>query len=338
MAIGTTRISDVIVPEVYLTYDAVDSPEKTVFVQSGIIVNNPVLNAQAGSGGDTFNLPFWKDLDSTVEANLSSSDPAVKATAQKLATAKMVGRSRFLNQWYSNADLAGEIAGADANQHVRNRFGTYWSRQFQRTVIAVSNGILADNVVTNAGDMVVDVSSEAIATQFPTTKWSRANFTSAVFTMGDAAEDIAMLAVHSAIMKQMVDADDIDFIPDSNGSLTIPTFMGKRVIVDDGMTVTAGATDGFKYTTVLFGRGAFGYGDGVPKVPVAIERDELGGNGAGIENIGERKTWCLHPFGYQSVGVPTAEGGYTLTELASAAVWTRVVDRKSVPLAFLITN
>lgn len=335
---ATTRISDVIVPEVYESYTAVDSPEKTAFFTSGVIVRNSMLDMKASDGGETVNIPFWKDLDSSIEENLSSSDPAVVATAQKITTAKQIARKANLNQWYSNADLASQLAGADANQHVRNRFGTYWMRRFQKKLIAITNGILADNVANDSSDMVVNVASESIAGQTPATKWSRANFTSAVFTMGDNAEEIQALGVHSAIYKQMVDADDIDFIPDSQGSLTIPTFMGKRVIVDDGMTVTAGTTDGFKYTTVLFGNGAIGYGETMADTPVELDREGRQGNGGGVDYLGERKVWMIHPFGFQTTGTPTAEGGFSNAELALATTWDRVVDRKSVPLAYLVTN
>ena len=338
MATGTTRLTDVIIPEVYLSYDAQNDPIKSAFFESGVITASPLLNGLATSGGETFNIPFWKDLDSTVEANLSSSDPAVVATAQKITTAKQIGRKVLLNQWYSNADIASELAGSDANQHVRNRFGTYWTRQWQTKLIAVTNGILADNVANDSGDMVNDVAVEIIGSQTALTRFSRENFTTAVFTMGDAADALTAIAVHSFIYKQMVDGDDIDFIPDSAGRMTIPTYMGLRVIVDDGLTVTAGTTSGFKYTSVIFGAGAIGYGEGTPEVPVEIDRLALAGNGGGIEQIGERKTWLVHPFGFQTLTTPAAEGGFTNTELATAAVWDRVIDRKSVPMAFLITN
>ena len=335
---STTRISDVIIPEVYLTYESEDSPEKTVFVESGVITRNAMLDQAAANGGETINLPFWNDLDSTVEENLSSSDPAVVATAQKISTAKQIARKANVNQWYSNAQLASQLAGADANTHVRNRFGTYWMRRFQKKVIAVTNGVLADNIANDSGDMVVDVASESIAGQTAATKWSRSNYTSGIFTMGDAASSIMAVGVHSAILKQMVDADDIDYIPDSLGSLTIPTFMGNRVIVDDGMPVVAGSTDGFKYTTVLYGTGAFGYGESIPPNAVGFKTEELEGNGAGVDYLGERKEWIIHPFGFQTLTTPAAEGGFTNAELATAAVWDRVVNRKSVPLAYLVTN
>lgn len=334
---ATTQITDVIVPEVYLSYTAVNSPEKTDFFQSGVVIRNPLLDQLANDGGDTVNLPFWKDLDASVEANISSDDPTSSATPNKLTTGKQIARKAFLNQWYSNADIASELAGDSANEQVRNRFGTYWERQWQRRLIASSNGILADNVANDSGDMVHDVASEDGDNATSANLFSRSAFTSAVFTMGDAASDLTAVGVHSAVYKQMVDNDDIDFIPDSQGNMTIPTYMGLRVIVDDGMTVTAGATSGFKYTTVIYGAGAFGYGDGTPEVPMETQREALQGDGGGVEYIGERKTWLLHPFGFQATGTPAGDS-FTLAELAAATSWSRVVSRKSVPMAFLVTN
>jgi hypothetical protein len=212
-------------------------------------------------------------------------------------------------------------------------------RQWQRRLIATSNGILADNVANDSSDMVVDVAAEAIASQTSSTLFNRDAFTESVYTMGDASDQLTTIAVHSAVMKQMVKNDDIDYIPDSNGQLTIPTYMGLRVVVDDGLTVTAGTTDGFKYTSVIFGNGAFGYGVGTPNVPVEVQREANQGNGGGVESLWVRNTWILHPFGFQNTGTPTTNGfSYTLSEIAAATAWDRVIERKNVPLAFLITN
>lgn len=335
---ATVQLTDVIVPEVYSSYQSVNSPEKTAFVESGIVVMNGLLDAKANTGGDTVNIPFWNDLDSSLEPNLSTDNPASLATPNKITAGKQISRLAYLNQWYSAADLAGEIAGSDPMMRIRDRFGSYWKKQWQKRLIASCNGILADNIANDAGDMVVDVASESIAGQSATTVFNRGSFTDAVYTMGDMAEELTAIGVHSAVMAQMVKNDDIDYIPDSQGRLTIPTYMGLRVIVDDGFTVTAGTTDGFKYTSVLFGRGAFGYGEGTPAVPVEVERQGLQGDGGGVEYLGERKTWILHPFGFADVGTPAGQS-YTLAELAAATTWDRVIaDRKNIPMGFLITN
>lgn len=332
-----TQLADIIDVTVFQDLPAVNTPELTAFFQSGVVVRSPLLDSLANSAGKTAELPFWKDLDGTDETNYSD-DSENSATPNKVIQGEQISRKSFVNNGWKEADLASELSmGGDALTQVRNRVDTYFTRQWQRRIIAMSNGLLADNVANNSGDMVSDIAAESIATQTAATKWSRSAFTTAVFTLGDAFGGISALAVHSAIYKQMVDADDIDFIPDSNGSLIIPTFMGKTVIVDDGMTVTAGSTDGFKYTTILFGAGAFGYGEGMAKVPVEVAREAAEGNGGGTEALWVRKTFLLHPFGYQSVGTP-AGSSFTHAELATATTWSRVVERKNIPVAFLICN
>lgn len=330
------QLADAIIPEIYLGYEAVNSPEKTAFFTGGIVTRNAMLDGLANGASDTFNIPFWNDLDASVAPNLSD-DTTNSATPLKITSGKQIGRKAFLNQWYAAADLVGELAGSEPMQQIRNRFGKYWERQWQKRLIATTNGLLADNVAANSGDMLISVAAESIAAQSALTKFNRDAFTEAAYTMGDAADMLSAIGVHSHVMAQMVKNNDIVYIPDSEGRLTIPTYMGLRVIVDDSLTVTAGATDGFKYTSVLFGQGAFGYGEGTPTNPVEVEREGRQGNGAGVEYLGERKTWLLHPAGYADTGIPAGQS-YNLTELAAATTWSRIVARKNVPLAFLITN
>lgn len=331
------QLSDVIIPEVYESYTAVDNPERTAFFESGVAVRNGMLDAKANEGGDRLNVPFWNDLDPDAEPNLSSDDADSSATPQKITAGRQIAQMAYLNQAYSSADLAGEIAGSDPMQRVRNRFGRYWQRQWQRRTTACLTGILEDNDANDDGDMIEDVSIADGDNADADNLFSRSAFTGAGFTLGDQFESTSAIAVHSVVYKRMVDNDDIEFIPDSQGRMTIPTFMGRRVIVDDGMPVEAGGTSGFVYTSVLFGEGAIGYGEGSARVPVEMEREALQGDGGGVEILVERKSWLVHPFGFAVDANPAADS-FSLTELRAAGTWDRVVPRKTVPLAFLRTN
>lgn len=335
---ATVQLADIIDVTVFQDLPAVNSPEKTAFFQSGVVTRNALLDSIATAAGKFAELPFWKDIDSTVAPNLSNDNPASLATPDKIVQGEQSARKAFLNKGLSATDLASEIAmGPRAMEHIRNRVDMYWMRQWQRRLIASCNGVLADNVAANGSDMVVNVAAEATGSQTATTRFNRDSFTDAVYTMGDAADSLRAIAVHSAVMKQMVKNDDIVYIPDSQGNLIIPTYMGLRVIVDDGLPVVAGTTSGFKYTSVIFGEGAFGWGDGAPINPVEVERNADQGNGAGIETLWTRKTWLLHPFGYKNTGTPAAVS-FSLAELAAATTWERVIERKNVPISFLVTN
>jgi hypothetical protein len=339
------QLTDAIIPEVYLSYQTNDDPELTAFFQSGAAVRSAMLDQAANSGGSIVHVPFWNDIDPNDEPNYSD-DTTNVATPDKIIAGEQIARVGYLNKGMSAADLVSELAGSDPMVRIRNRFGTYWTRQWQRRVVASLVGVLADNVANDASDMVEDISIADGNAATDANLWSRSAFTNAAFTLGDRFEETNSIAVHSMVYKRMVDNDDIEFIQDSKTSLLIPTFMGRRVIVDDGMPVVPGATSGFVYTSVLFQNGAIGFGSGSPRVPVEVERFAGAGNGGGIETLWERKTWLAHPFGYKFTSTTVTGGAATVTtgrtatlaNLRLAVNWDRVVQRKNVPLAFLKTN
>lgn len=332
------RLSDIIDVKVYQDLAPVNNPEKTAFFESGLAVRDPLLDGLAGAAGKIAELPFWNDLDPTDEPNYSSDDPGSAATPAKVAQGEQISRKAFVNQGYSAMDLARELAmGDDALQHVRNRFGTYWMRQWQRRLTSTVRGVAADNAANDSGDMIHDIASESIAGQSASTRWSQAAFIEASYTMGDMVDGVSAIAMHSVIAKQITEQNGAEDVRDSEGNLLYRAYLGRRMIVDDTLPAVAGSTDGIKYLSVLFGPGSIGYGEAAPTVPVEVDRDPRAGDGGGQEEIWERKTWLMHPLGFQNTGTPAGES-FTLTELQAATTWDRVVDRKNVPMAFLWTN
>lgn len=336
---ATTRLSDAVIPVVYRGYTAVDTPEKSELMKAGIVVRDPLMDAIAKAGGKTGTIPFWLDLDSSIEENQSNDDPADLAVANKIGSSTMIYRKCFVNQSWGAMDLVSELSGSNPMQRIRNRFGTYWTRRDQRRLIATLTGVLADNVANDGGDMLVDISGLAGDLAI----FGASASIDAEFTMGDAVGGFVAMAVHSDILRTMEKADLIDSIPDSEGKM-VKFYRGKRIIVDDGMPVTGSGVNRI-YTTVYFGGGAIGFGgveghafalgEGIPLEPVWVDRVEQAGNGGGGEEIGERRTIILHPFGFQWIEGSLTEFSPTNADLALAAHWNRVVARKQVPLAFL---
>lgn len=334
---ATVRLSDVVIPAVYNTLTPVNSPEKTAYFESGVIVKNPLLDALASGPSNIYNLPFWNDLDATGEPNYSTDNPADIAVPDKVGMGSQLARNAYMNKAFSSMDLTAELLNQEPMQQIRNRFGTYWQRQFQHRLIAITSGIMNANVASNSGDMTNNISLTT-GTILAANLFSRQAFTTAAFTLGDAVDQVQAIVVHSVINKRMVDNGDIDFIPDQSGNLTIPTYLGKRVIVDDGVPVANPNAGIFQYTSILFGAGAFAYGDGNPDVPSENFRLPSSGNGGGEDQVWERKTWLLHPFGFSFTSNTVTGQTPSIANLKVAANWTRQVPRKNVPLAFLVTN
>lgn len=318
-----TRIADIFVGDYYQTLDPVNSPEKTAVYQSGIVTKNPALSDIANNGQGTSTISYWQDLDANEEANVSTDDPDQKGKVGKASQGKMQARTLYLNKPYGVSDLTTELANSEPMQHIRNRYGKYWERQWQRYLLGAARGVIASNLANNSGDMVIDAGAAMTATAMQ----------DAAFTAGDAADQFAAIGVHSVVMKQMVQKDLIEYVKDSQGNIILTTYLGKPIFMDDGLTYGAK-----QYLSMFFGTGAFGYGEGTPTNPAEVQRDALGGNGGGSEIIVERKTYILQPAGFSWKGEEDPNKTPTIAQYANAANWERVFDRKLVPFAAVISG
>lgn len=333
----TTRLSDLYNADVYRALDPVDSIEKTTFYTSGAITRNEALDFRVNTGITTqsgiITMPYWKDLGDT-EANISSDDPSVEATPENIGMDSMKARVSFLNKSYGVADLAAELSGDAPMQRIRNRFGAYWTRQFQRRLIGTMGGVMASNIANNGGDMVVDVSGET-AFQMDSDVLMEGRL-----TMGDAADALTALVVHSQVYGQI--HKEVETVYDEILGVYVQRYAGLTLIVNDNVPVEfANGTDntgGFVYTSYLVGAGALGFGVGTPSVPTEIDRKAQAGNGAGVEAIIERQTYALHPMGFNWTGAEGANSSPSIAGLETAGNWARKLDRKYVPMAFLKTK
>ena len=336
---ATVRLSDVqFDPDVYLSYLQENRTDKNAFVTSGIAVTNSELTARAGGDGDITSLPYWKDLNADNE-NIGSDDPAVKATPEKITTGRMVARRVHLNNAWQTANLVSAVLGAeDPMRQIATRTSAYWENRFAARIMATVLGLYESNLA-GSGDMIESIASEDGNTATSANRFSFDAFVDAVATMGESDDKLAALAVHPVVLADMRKQNQIDFIQDAVTGILIPTYNGKRVIVDKKLPVIAGTTSGVKYVSVLFGAGAIGYGDAPAPRPVAVEYDELAGNGSGIETLIERKQWLIHPAGWKwNEASVAADAGPTTAEVQNAANWTREFQRENVPMVFLVTN
>lgn len=320
---ATTQLTDIFVGDYYTTLAPVNSPEKTAVYESGIVTRSPVLDAIASGSQGTAEISYWQDLNADEAPNISNDDPSDLGEVGKATQTSMRARVLYLNKGYGVADLTAELANSEPQQHIRNRFGTYWQRQWQRYVLGAARGVIASNIANDAGDMIVDSGATITANAFQ----------DAAFTAGDAADQFSAIGVHSVVMNQMVKQDLIEYLRDSAGKIILATYLGKPVFMDDSLTYGAG-----RYLSVFFGQGAFGYGEGSPKVPVEVDRNPAGGNGGGAEVLWERKTYILQPAGFSWKGSEAQNLSPTAAQYATAANWERVFDRKQVPFAAVISG
>lgn len=337
LANNVTRLSDAIVPHVYLNIDDVDEIHNTEFYQSGVIKQTPLLDNLARSPGDVYELDYWNDLDSSSRPNVSSDDPDIKSKPEKITSGRQLARAVRINKSYAAADLVNELAFKEPMTRIRSRFSAYWTKAAQDYLMCCTSGLIAGNVTYDDGDMGVTIAKTTAGIPDETNLFSLDAFFDSVFTLGDAFESLNAIAMHSWVYKRLVKKNEIETIRPADGSVGFRAYKGYRVIVSDRMPTKL--VDGnVQFTSVLYGAGVFGYGQGLASVPVETKRDPDAGNGGGLETIYERKTWLLHPGGYQIQGEPVINGGFNYDEVLKAETWKRVFDRKALPLAYVVSN
>ena len=315
MADVYTKISDVIVPEVFAPYVINRSMELSALWQSGILTTDPRVQLGARAGGETINMPFWNDLTGDEEELSDLKALAVNkiTTAQDVAVLQAVGKA-----WGAN-DLAGTLAGDDPMKAIAELVAGFWSRAMQARLLKTMQGVFAAASMSgNVHDISGGVGAAAVI--------DKSSFADAMFKLGDASGQLTGVVMHSATYSKLYKDDLLDTAKGAEGA-AFATYQGKRIIIDDGMPVSTGV-----YTTYLFGAGAIGYAEGAPKTPVETDRDSLMGEDVLIN----RRHFVLHPRGVKWVGtalVSTGDasaGHPSRTDLATGTNWTKVYDKKQI--------
>jgi hypothetical protein len=190
---------------------------------------------------------------------------------------------------------------------------------------------------------LLSIASQSVAGQSAATRLTGSTFIDACSKLGDRADRLTAIAMHSDTEAALRKLDLIDFIQPSNGAAQIRVFQGRRVIIDDTCPKVAGSTDGYVYTSYLFGPGAFASGwaplteaveGGFGTKGIELARVALSGD----TNLINRRRFILHPRGVKFTSSSVAGANPTDAELQTAANWTRVYEAKNVRIVAVVHN
>src|SRR5688572_29198920 len=332
-----TAVADIIIPTEFEKYAIERTAELSAFGQCGIIESAPEFDEIASEGGREVKMPFWKDLTATRQL-LSDS---ASLTVNKITSDQDIARIHNDAQVWSVNHLAKVISGDDPMQAIVDLVADYWARIDEGLLVSCLRGVFA--AASMSGNLLA-IHSESIAGQSAATRLNGSTFVDACAKLGDRADRLTAVGMHSATEAALRKLDLIDFIPDSEGKAMLRTFQGRRVVVDDNLPTRAGSTDGTVYTTYLFGQGAFakgsarldsnplqgGFGtEGVELARVPLDSDTV---------LINRRRYICHPRGVKFNSTTVAGDSPTNAELELAVNWTRVWENKNVRIVAVTHN
>jgi hypothetical protein len=311
---STTKISDIIIPEVFNPYVIQESVRIDALVNCGIISTNPELDRLASAGGILINMPYFNELTGDDEIL----DDKTPLTPDKITTGQDIARLHMRGKSWGVNDLAKALSGADPMAAIASQVAHFWAGKRQQVLFSSLKGIFSS---ASMASNILDIGG----TSGSTGMLNADTFIDAKQKLGDAAGKLTAIAMHSVTYSQLQKQNLIETIVDSESNIKIPYYMERRVIVDDSCPIEL--INGVNiYSTYLFGEGAFGLGNGAAPVPTETDRNSL----LGEDILVNRQHFVLHPRGVKWTNSNVVKASPTNEEVALAANWERVYDPKNI--------
>lgn len=319
-----TTIADMqIVPDKFNAYTIQKTTEKSTLVKSGITVEDPDISnliTATPEGGNLIQLPFYKPL--TGEAEVFGEEDV---EVDSIETDKSYAILQIRQHAWGDTDLSRVLGGSDPMAAVSSLLGDWWNIQEQKIMLSILKGIFGTNgALTNH---ILDVSGEAGTDGIINVD----NTLDAKNLMGDAADKLGIIYMHSGTFTRLQKQQNIETVFDSDLKVKMDYYLGYQVIVDDGMPYDATTKT---YTTFLIGKKCIARNDGTPKglVPTEVDRDSIGSKNYLIN----RRAFILHPVGISwNPATKLAKMYPNNTELATPENWQLKYEHKRVPIVAL---
>lgn len=327
MADAWTRLSDAIIPSVYAQYSFEEHVQSLELYQAGVLFSDPEISSKLSMGGRSVDMPGWKDLGNDPSEPVND-DPSDSIELKKIGSRREVAARHMRAQAWGIPDLTAVLAGDDPLRTIVRRQTDYWQRAHKSTIINMLQGVIADNVANDSGDMVRDTNASIADT----------DIIDAAYLMGDRADRFRVLWIHSKQMQVLKKADLIDYVPASEqGGMMIPFYMGLRIIVDDDIPVSTG-----EYTAFMLKDNAIMWNElpvNTEGGPLERDRKPRQGHGGGVTELVSRRHFVPHVPGTRWLDASVAGEFATDTEVAAAANWDRTATSvKSMSFVALKTT
>ena len=347
--------------EVFGKYvERIPNTKRNELIKCGALRQRPELKTmfseQTGSLYAT--IPMFGLLDG--ETLNYDGSTVITATSTTTFSQSMIayGRAKAWTERDFSTDITG---GVDFMDNVAQQVANYWDEQDQQTLLSVLKGIFAMTGAKNL-EFVNNHTLDISAADGDAAKVAATTLNTAIQqAAGDNKKAFTMVLMHSVVATNLENLNLVERLKytDANGiqrELSLGTWNGRTVIIDDGMPVehveASGSGDTMvpaydKYTTYVLGAGAIDYCDIGAEVPYEMQRDPAKSGGQTTLYSRQRKLYA--PYGISFTKASVASLSPTNAEFELGANWTLVndggtgsarkyIDHKAIPIARIISR
>lgn len=328
--------------EVFGKYlETVPRVKQNALLTAGILRTRSDLKTMLSeqTGGNFITVPMTGRIGGTALNYDGSTNITATGLDTFLQSMIVVGRAKA----WQEKDFSFDITGHDFMSDIASQVGDYWDDVDQTTLLKILTGIFGVSTNSFSTNHTLDITSETTKTVGAST------LNRAIQKCAGANKNIFKMAImHSVVATNLENLQLLEYAKytDANGiqkDLTIGTWNGRTVLVDDDVPVDTSGTNP-KYTTYILGEGAFDYCDVGAKVPNETYRDATTNGGQDVLITRQRKLFA--PKGFSFVQPSTPIVSPTDAQLATTERWTLVkdtagtgyFDSKAIPIARIISE
>ena len=316
-------------------------PTSTVLLESGAMVEDPLIANLISGGGNYFTLPFYKDITGNEVNYDGATDITADDTEDGVQSGVVVGRAKG----WKALDFVKDFTGADPMRNILNRIEKYKAKQVQNRLIGILNAITGITATGAFADWNNHKMNIAVATNTAPTDANKIGLTTlrdlAVQANGDNADDYALAIMHSQVANRLSQFNVLEYFKynDARGQeLDVKVGRSGNMIVlicDEVPHAVNATTTKMEYTTFCLGKGTLLHANAPVERPSDLEykASEKGGT----EYLYTRYRETIHPngFTFAMANMPISPLD---SDLATTANWSIVMNPKNIAIAKLVSN
>lgn len=337
--------------EVFGKYvETVSDLKRNELLKSGVLRTRSDIKAMfpAQTGGNYAMIPLKAPIDG--DALNYDGATSITATSRKSFAQGMivVGRAKA----WTEKDFSSDITGGNNFLPIAGEVAHYWDNVDQDTLLSILKGVFGmTGVAANTAfvtNHTTDISAETTKNVVDATTLN----TAIQKATGDNKSIFKVAIMHSVVATNLENLNLLGYMKYTDAAgiqrdLSLATWNGRLVLVDDNMpTAEAGAenTKYMTYTTYLLGDGAFDYADVGVTVPYEMDRNPANNGGETTLYSRQRKLFAPKGLSYEPTTIPTSP---TATQLEAGASWSLAHDgattkayypHKAIPIARIISR
>lgn len=340
-----TLVSDLWNPAVWIPGVRTAVAERPSFLNTGVIVTDPLLVQIANGPSNIAQIPFLRTPNHNDEVQVENTAPTVNNIQAGQHTAAILNRVSAIG----SSALSAAVSGADPLGAILATVGELRERQRNRTVLNILRGVFGFSTAPGATSAALyqlrfDAFSETGASPTAGQLIDNAKLIAALHLMGEEVERMralgGALVMHSQIAGALHTQDQISFVRNSEGKLLFAEWKGIPVFLSD-LLVRNGTTSGKVYDTYLLAPASIGMGDKPQTAQVGdVASLILDLSDAAKNNVTlyDRTRSVSHVMGTKWVGTPAGQSASN-AELATVGNWQlSVADYRLCGAVCLRTN